>query len=224
MRPSGVVFDHVVLDLDGTLVDSAADLAAAANHALHVIGRPALDPHMLVGFVGEGARVLVERALGGAEPERLRPALEAFLSYYAQHLLDATRPFPGIVDALDALAARGVTLSVLTNKPEGMSRTILGGLGLSARFLEVIGGDTLRTRKPDPEGLERLRARAGAPHARTLLVGDSAVDVRTARAGGVPVCGVAWGLAPGQLLATRPDWLVAEPADLVAIVDGRHPS
>jgi phosphoglycolate phosphatase len=142
------------------------------------------------------------------------------MRYYADHLLDHTRPYPGIEEALAALAARGVALSVLTNKPEAMSRAILHGLGLAARFVDVIGGDSLPVRKPDPAGLERLRAATGTARERMLLVGDSAIDVRTARAGRVAVCGVAWGLAPADLDAASPDWLIAQPAELLAIVAG----
>ena len=179
------------------------------------------DPETLYGYVGEGARRLVERALGPDDRDRAEAALAEFLRHYADHLLDATRPYPGMVAALEALAARGVTLSVLTNKPEDMSRAILDGLGLASHFLDVVGGDSLPTRKPEPEGLERLRARTATTRERMLLVGDSAVDVRTGRAAGVATCGVAWGLAPGQLFAERPDRLIGRPGALLTLVDAR---
>lgn len=217
---SGVAFDHVAFDLDGTLIDSRADLAGAVNHVLRTLGLREIDPQTLYGLVGEGARVLVQRALGPAHQELVEEGLPVFMEYYGAHLLDATRPYPGVVEMLTAIAERGVVASVLTNKPEAMSRTILDGLGLSSRFIALIGGNTLPTRKPDPAGLERLRAQTGTPRERMLLVGDSGIDVRTARAAGVPFCGVAWGLTPDGLAAADPERVVSHPADLVAVVDG----
>jgi phosphoglycolate phosphatase len=212
-------FEHVAFDLDGTLVDSGTDIAAAANHVLAGLGLPALPPATLRRYVGDGARVLVQRALGPAHEDRLDEALAAFLARYGEHLLDATRPYDGIPELLAALAARGVRLSVLTNKPVAMSRRILDGLGLLGRFVEVVGGDSLPTRKPDPAGVHHLRARTGTAAARTLLVGDSGIDVRTACAAGVAFCGVAWGLTPESLAAAAPARIVERPADLVAVVD-----
>ncbi len=218
---AGVVYEHVAFDLDGTLIDSRADLAAAVNHVLRGLGLPELAPTTLYRYVGEGARVLVERALGPERQDRLEAGVAAFMTYYEAHLLDATRPYPGVEAALAALAERAVALSVLTNKPEHMSRAILDGLGLTGRFVAIVGGDSLPVRKPDPGGLERLRALTGTPRERMLLVGDSEIDVRTARAGGVSFCGVAWGLVPDTLEAARPERMVTHPRDLVALVAGR---
>jgi len=219
VKASRLAFEHVAFDLDGTLVDSRADLAAAVNYVMRRLGLPEVPPPRLYTYVGEGARVLVERALGPAHRDRLEEGVALFMPWYAEHLLDATRPYPGMVEALAALAERGAALSVLTNKPVAMSRAILDGLGLSARFVDVIGGDSLPTRKPDPAGLERLRAATGTARDRMLLVGDSAIDVRTARAGGVAFCGVAWGLAPDALRAAAPERTIAHPAELVAVVE-----
>ncbi|HJQ83760.1 MAG TPA: HAD hydrolase-like protein [Candidatus Binatia bacterium] len=217
-RP-GVVYEHVAFDLDGTLVDSGDDLAAAVNHVLVTLGRPPIAPATVRRYVGDGARVLVERTLG-ADGEALVPrALEIFLAYYGAHLLDATRPYPGIPAALAALAARGVALSVLTNKPVAMSRAILDGVGLGRCFVEVVGGDSLPVRKPDPAGLEHLRVRTGTARERMLLVGDSAIDVRTAAAANVAFCGVAWGLAPEALHAARPARVIESPERLVDVVE-----
>jgi phosphoglycolate phosphatase len=219
VKASRLAFEHVAFDLDGTLVDSRADLAAAVNYVMRRLGLPEVPPPRLYTYVGEGARVLVERALGPAHRDRLEEGVALFMPWYAEHLLDATRPYPGMVEALAALAERGAALSVLTNKPVAMSRAILDGLGLSARFVDVIGGDSLPTRKPDPAGLKRLRAATGTARDRMLLVGDSAIDVRTARAGGVAFCGVAWGLAPDALRAAAPERTIAHPAELVAVVE-----
>ncbi len=215
-----LVYEHVAFDLDGTLIDSRADLSAAVNHVLRRLGLAELPPATLYRYVGDGARVLVERALGSDHQDRLEAGVETFMAYYAAHLLDATRPYPGVEDALAALAARGVACSVLTNKPEAMSRAILTGLGLAARFVAILGGDSLPARKPDPAGLEQLRALTATARERMLLVGDSGIDLRTARAGGVAFCGVAWGLAPEALAAARPERIIAHPRELVALVEG----
>jgi phosphoglycolate phosphatase len=220
----GLAYEHVAFDLDGTLIDSRADLAAAVNHVLRAFALPELPPATLYGYVGDGARTLVERALGPTHQERLRSALAAFLAYYGEHLLDATHPYPGIVDMLTALAERGAVLSVLSNKPVVMSHAILDGLGLGARFVDVLGGDSLATRKPDPAGLEWLRSRTATPRHRMLLVGDSAIDLRTARAAEIAFVGVTWGLTPGDLLAAAPHRLIDHPAELVALVEGRSGS
>ena len=222
MRRPGVRprYEHLVFDLDGTLVDSRADLAAAVNYVLRSFGLPELLPPTVYGYVGDGARVLIERALGPGQGDRVPAGLAAFMDYYGAHLLDATRPYPGMVEALSSLGARGVTLSVLTNKPVAMSRAILEGLGLADRFLDVVGGDSLPVRKPDPAGVEYLRARAGTALAHMLLVGDSGVDVRTARAAGIAFCGVRWGLAPESLRAAGAEQMVDCPAELVTLVEG----
>jgi phosphoglycolate phosphatase len=217
--PAGRAFEHVAFDLDGTLVDSRADLAGAVNHVMRELALPEVDPRTLYGYVGHGARVLVERALGPAHQRHLAAGVAYFMAYYAEHLLDATRPYPGMVEALDALAARGVALSVLTNKPAALSLAILDGLGLRSRFVDVVGGDSLPVRKPDPRGLDHLRTRTGTARERTLLVGDSPIDLETARAAGTGFCGVAWGIAPEALRAAGPERLVGSPAELVSVVE-----
>lgn len=211
-------YEHVVLDLDGTLIDSRADLVASVNHVLGTLGRPALPPATLYRYVGDGARVLIERALGPAPEDVVEAGLATFMEYYRAHLLDATRPYPGMVEALTALEARAVALSVLTNKPVDLSRQILEGLGLATRFVDIVGGDSLPVRKPAPDGIEHLRALTGTARDKVLLVGDSPVDVHTARAAGIAFCGVAWGLVPEVLRAAAPERVIATPAELVALV------
>ncbi|MFN8543289.1 MAG: HAD-IA family hydrolase [Candidatus Binatia bacterium] len=217
--PRGVAFEHVAFDLDGTLADTRADLVAAVNHVLEDVGRAPIAPDVLYRYVGDGARALVERALGPAGAGLVTAAIARFMDYYGAHLLDATRLYPGLEEALAELAGRGVALSVLTNKPEAMSRTILEGLGVARHFVAVLGGDSLPTRKPDPAGLELLRQRTGTPRERTLLVGDSRVDVETARAARVSFCGVAWGIVPDQLREANPERVVASAAELLGVVE-----
>lgn len=211
-------YRHVVFDLDGTLVDSRADLVDAMNHVLRALGRAELAPVLLSSFVGEGARRLVERAMGDAPPALVDDALARFVEWYGAHLLDRTAPYPGVVDVLAALASRGVVLSVLSNKPEAMSRAIMAGLGLDRLFLAIVGGDSLASRKPDPAGVEWLRAAGGTRRAELLLVGDSGVDVRTGRAAGVDFCGVSWGLTPETMWAEHPERVVETPSGLLAAI------
>jgi phosphoglycolate phosphatase len=216
-------YDHVAFDLDGTLVDSRADLAAATNHVLRSFALPEIDPVSVYALVGEGARRLVERALGPTRGGLVDEGVRRFLAYYAEHLLDATRLYPGLDDVLDRLADAGVVLSVLSNKPEGLSRTILDGLDVARRFRAIVGGDSLPTRKPHPAGLEHLRTLAARAADRILLVGDSVIDVATAANAGAAFCGVGWGLDPDRLRAARPSLLVERAEDLLPIVRSGRP-
>ncbi len=215
-----LAYEHIVFDLDGTLVDSLADLGAAVNHVRARLGLPPLSLATVRDYVGEGARRLVERALGPDYRERWAEGLTWFMDYYGAHLLDHTRAYEGIADALAALAARRVVLSVLTNKPEAMSRKILEGLGLLPRFAAVLGDDSLAARKPDPAGIEQLRCLTNSTGARLLMVGDSLIDARTAEAAGVPFCGVAWGFASAALAAAGRQPIISTPNELVRMVDG----
>jgi phosphoglycolate phosphatase len=214
------MYQHVVFDLDGTLVDSLSDLTAAVNHALRAFGAVELPREVVAAYVGEGARVLVQRALGAPYHGRLEEGLQLFITYYGAHLLDHTRPYPHIDAMLASLAARRVALSVLSNKSEGMSRAILDGLGLSPYFVAVLGGDSLSTRKPDPAGLEYLRALTATRPERMLVVGDSVIDLRSARAAGFAFCGVTWGMTPAALRAAAPQHLIENPMELLAVVEG----
>ena len=210
-------YDHVVFDLDGTLADTREDLAAAVNHARRVLGRTALPAAAIIGFVGEGARRLIERAFADA-PAQIEPALEEFRRRYSRHLLDRTRAYADVPALLDGARARGTTLSVLTNKPEAMSRAILQGLGLLGSFIGLIGGDTLGVRKPDPAGVFELARKVSVPPDRVLLVGDSPIDLATARAAGVAFCGVEWGFDPDGLAHRHPERIVAAPLDLLSVI------
>ncbi|MFI5365224.1 MAG: HAD family hydrolase [Candidatus Binatia bacterium] len=212
-----MVFEHVVFDLDGTLIDSRVDLAAAVNHALRTLQLPELPVETICGYIGEGARRLVQRALGAAHQDRLDEGLALFMTFYRAHLLDHTRAYPGIDALLAALAAMGVTLSVLSNKPAAMSRAILAGLDLLHRFVVVLGGDSFLERKPDPAGIDYVCNLTHTPHERLLVVGDSTIDAQTARAARVAFCGVAWGLAPASLRAAA-EPIIDRPSELLAIV------
>lgn len=183
----------VVFDLDGTLVDSSVDIANAANALVEELGGAPLPAAEIVDMVGEGAPLLVRRALGAAFLDPETPgALERFLVLYDTRLLVHTAPYDGMIDALNWIGAR-VPMSVLTNKPARATGLMLEGLGLRRYFREVIGGDTARGRKPDPAGLLHLASAAGVRPEDTLMVGDSPIDLATARNAGTRICLVRYG-------------------------------
>jgi phosphoglycolate phosphatase len=210
----------VIFDLDGTLIDSAKDLAISMNATREHFGLPAIDPALIYSYVGNGAAILVQRALGGNIPEeRLADALKFFLQYYRAHALEHTQLYPGVREALAALSGAGYKLAVLTNKPVRISFDILGALGLAARFMRVYGGDSFPMKKPDPAGVRALMDEAGVSSAATLLVGDSSVDIRTARNAGVRSCGVAWGFQPEGFETDPPDLVIHHPSELVKLIE-----
>ena len=211
---------HIVFDLDGTLIDSRADLAQAVNHVLRTLGLPGLPLDVVTSYIGAGARTLVQRSLGPAHEHRLDEGLMRFMEFYGAHLLDHTRLYAGIADVLHALVQRGAGLSVLSNKPEAMSRTILAGLGVLPLFAAVLGGDSVAARKPDPGGLQHLCASLRISPERMLMVGDSVIDRDTARAAGIAFCGVAWGFGLAGLHARRAQPIIDEPAQLLPILEG----
>jgi phosphoglycolate phosphatase len=206
----------VVFDLDGTLVDSSRDLATALNRTLTAAGAPTLEPARVRSFVGDGARRLIEKSIAATgRPLAVDELLPVFLDIYREVLLETTRLYPGVAQALEALAPR--RLAVLTNKPGDMSRAILSGLGVAHRFDWIWGFGDVPARKPDPIGLVRLMAAAGVSPAETAFVGDSAVDVRTARAAGVRSVGVTYGFDPAAFDEHAPDAQVAVPRDVPAL-------
>jgi phosphoglycolate phosphatase len=184
----------VVFDLDGTLVDSHRDIAEATNAVIADLGGTTLPMSLVTSFVGEGAAVLMRRAVAraGLHEVDLRDALARFLVHYDARLLDTTVPYPGMIDALTKVKD-GRRLAVLTNKPQEPSARIIDGLGMSRFFFRVIGGDTERGRKPEPAGLRALMAEAGAAPEDTVLVGDSPVDLATARNAGTRICLARYG-------------------------------
>jgi phosphoglycolate phosphatase len=187
----------IVFDLDGTLVDSRLDLAESTNEMLGTYGAAPLPVDAVAAMVGEGAKVLVARALAVAGLDAdVSDALTRFREIYDRRLLVHTRPYEGVEPVVAGLA-EGHTLAVLTNKPEAPSRRLLDAFGLSRYFQEVIGGDSGPARKPDPGGLHLLMKQCGATPADTWLVGDSMIDVETSRRGGVRMCVALYGF--GQL-------------------------
>jgi phosphoglycolate phosphatase len=215
----------VVFDLDGTLVDSAGDLAASASELVEGYGGSPLDVATVVPMVGEGASVLVERALRHAGLDPATPgALDRYRAIYGRRLLDQTRAYDGIAEVLAQLTHLG-PLAVLTNKPRDASMALLEGLGLSGFFTEIIGGDGPYGRKPDPAGLQALLAGTGG---RGVFVGDSPVDAETARAAGCPFVLAAYGFGVAKFDGTTPALaseaaplrhLAHHPRELVSLVE-----
>lgn len=215
--------DLVVFDLDGTLIDSKADLAAATNATRVHLGYEPLSEAVVASYVGNGAPVLIRRALGAdASDELVADGLAFFLQYYRQHMLDKTVLYPGVREALDELLAARVPMAVLTNKPIVNSIGIVEGLGLKDHFFRVYGGDSFPTKKPDPMGLDALVNEAKSEKSRTLMVGDSYVDIKTARNAQVKACGVTFGLQPESLVAEPPDLLVDDMREMSRwVLEGR---
>jgi phosphoglycolate phosphatase len=204
----------LIFDLDGTLIDSKLDLALAVNAALEEMGRGPLSHEQIFSYVGNGAPSLIARALGdGATDEDCLRGLEFFIKYYSVHKLDHTALYPGVRETLDALA--GMPMAVLTNKPVGASRGILKGLGVAAHFRYVYGGNSFERKKPDPMGVETLLRDFGATPAQAMVVGDSEIDVQTARNAGTWACGVTYGFGSHRLAEFPPDILVNSLTELL---------
>jgi len=209
----------LIFDLDGTLIDSRLDLTRAVNAARAEMGRGPLPPEQIAAYVGDGAPLLIRRSLGPETPEdELRHALEFFLDYYRQHALDATTLYPGVAESLPRLDAAGHRLAILTNKPVRISRLILDGLGIAGLFSQVYGGNSFEHKKPHRIGIDTLRAELAADAAATWMIGDTYVDVQTARNAGVSSCGVKWGFRPETFAEFPPDLLIAAMSELEAVL------
>jgi len=200
--------DLLIFDLDGTLIDSKLDLAHAVNATRSHMGMGALDHERVYSYVGNGAPVLIRRAMGeqATEPQ-VQEALEFFLEYYRDHYLDYTTLYPGVRETLDRLRDGGKRMAVLTNKPVRISRAILDGLGVGGHFFQVYGGNSFDLKKPDPIGVQTLMLESGISADRTLMIGDSSVDIQTARNAGIKSYGVTYGFQPETLSDPAPDRL-----------------
>jgi phosphoglycolate phosphatase len=224
----------LVFDLDGTLIDSRQDLCNSVNATLENFGLPELTDDVIAGFIGDGAAMLIRRALGvpgevPGGPESLdeaffQEAFEYFLTYYRAHKLDFTTVYPGVMESLESLRTlpdgSQRQMAVLTNKPVGPAAAICEGLGLSPYFFKVYGGDSFATKKPDPLGLVTLMAEAGVAPRETLMIGDSEVDIQAARNAGVWSLGCTFGLSPDTVLVAGPDVLVDHAAEWAVALDG----
>jgi phosphoglycolate phosphatase len=211
----------IVFDLDGTLVDSSLDLANSTNEMLESYRAPALPVDVVSGMVGEGAMKLVARAIRKVNLEvELADALERFRAIYDRRLLEHTRPYEGI-PAVVRQASQRAPLAVLTNKPTGPTQRILDALDLAPSFQWVIGGDSSFPRKPDPSALRHLMTAAMSAPVQTLLVGDSMIDVETARRASIRVCVARYGFGylRGELVLRGDEIVAMQPADVGTAID-----
>jgi len=214
--------DLVIFDLDGTLIDSSLDLANAVNATRANLGLHPMDHDTVYSYVGNGAPVLIRKALGpDFSEDAVASALQFFLAYYRDHMLDHTALYPGVREVLDRFKGGNIAMAVLTNKPVRFSQAIIDGLGLHSHFRRVYGGNSFGQKKPHPIGVEKLMAEYGAARKKTVMVGDSGVDVQTARNASVTACGVTWGFQPETFVAYPPDVLIHRPEELVEMVTGR---
>ncbi len=218
----------LVFDLDGTLIDSRIDLCNSVNATLSHLGRATLPEAVIASYIGDGASMLIRRALGDPsgdiqDEDYLASALTYFLDYYRIHKLDFTYVYPGVIESLETILAAfpNVPMAVLTNKPVNPSRDICAHFSLDRFFFQNYGGNSFHTKKPDPHGLLTLIAEANALHpaaspitsAHTIMIGDSDVDILTARNCGAQSIGCTFGLAPHTLAVAQPDALAHSPRD-----------
>ncbi len=197
----------LIFDLDGTLIDSRLDLANSVNAARDHLGMAPISNETVYTYVGNGVPALIKRSLGeGATEAELQVAQQFFLDYYRHHMLDFTTLYPGTKEALAALAEAGVKLAVLTNKPVRFSQAIIDGLGIAPLFVKVYGGNSFEQKKPHPIGIQTLISECQVTRENTVMIGDSAVDIQTARNASVRAWGVSYGFQPETFAKHPPDW------------------
>jgi len=216
MRPT------LVFDLDGTLVDTAADLVATLNVILEREGLRPVPFLEARAMVGHGARVLIERGLAAngvtRDADATTQMFDDYIAHYSAHIAEASRPFPGVVEALDHFSAAGWSLAVCTNKLEGLSVQLLEALDLAGRFDAICGADTFAARKPDPLALVETIRRTGGDPAHAVMVGDSKTDIDTALAARVPVVAVDFGYTPIHVRELGPDIVISHFDELAGAV------
>lgn len=215
--PSQAKYELIIFDLDGTLIDSKLDLANSVNYTRERMGLSVLEHRLIFGYIGDGATMLIRRAMGeGLSEAEVQRALEIFLANYGEHLLDNTTLYPGVSEALDELGH--LKLAVLTNKPLKPTQAILQGLQIRNRFAVVYGGNSFEQKKPHPVGIEQILSDTGTARERTVMVGDSYIDIQTGRNAVVATCGVTYGLASDTLHESKPDFLIDDLRQLRRIV------
>ena len=210
----------VIFDLDGTLIDSRLDLIHSVNAMLRHFKHAELPGEVVASYVGDGAPMLVRRALGDPDDEAFfKQALEFFLAYYREHKLDHTTVYEGIPEALRQIQSNGTArkMAVLSNKPVHPSRAIVEALGLANFFVRVYGGNSFQTKKPDPLGVRTLLKETATTPEQAMIVGDSSIDVLTGRNSGIATCGVTYGFAPHTLCEVPPDVTVDSPQALMKL-------
>ena len=212
----------IVFDLDGTLIDTAPDLVDTLNVVLAREGLPPVPYETARNLIGGGSRMMIKRGVEAEGRDLTQAKLDElfadFIAHYSEHIADRSQPFPGLVDALDALSAEGHRFAVCTNKLERLSVMLLKQLGLADRFAAICGQDTFGMQKPDPEVLRRTIAAAGGTPQRAIMIGDSLTDIRTARGAGVPVIAVDFGYTDRPVTELGPDRIISRFVQLPAAV------
>ena len=207
----------LIFDLDGTLVDSKKDLTASVNYVRGRFDLPVLPEEEIARFIGNGATMLIRRALDTrATEDNVQAGLQMFLTYYRGHMLDTTALYPGVRETLDRLS--GCKLAILTNKPVHFSCAMLDGLGIYGHFTVVYGGNSFDHKKPDPVGIYQILSDTKGQREKTWMIGDSAVDVLTGRNAGVTTCGVTYGYASETFKDAQPDFLIDNFSELERLV------
>lgn len=213
-------FDVVAFDLDGTLADTAPDLAATLNHVLDRLGRPGVDPESVRHLVGHGAKALLRNGLAAsdeASEKLVEQGFPIYLDYYSKNICVRTKPYPALDEALDELSERGVGLAICTNKQERLTHLLVEALGWRDRFAAIVGADTTPARKPDPLPLREAIALAGG--GRAVFVGDSVTDADTARAAGLPFVAVSFGFSDRPVGELGADAVIDSYSELVGVLE-----
>ena len=222
----------LIFDLDGTLIDSREDLANSINAMLKHFGKKELPHEVIASYIGDGAPMLVRRSLGDPDDENfVQDAVLYFMGWYREHKLDNTYVYEGVKESLEAIqksrdgasnqATQTLKMAVLSNKPVGPSRAIIEALGLGRYFFQVYGGNSFHTKKPDPAGVQALLEEAIVVPEETIIIGDSDIDILTARNSGIYSVGVTYGLAPHTLEDAPPDVLIDKPQELALVLGAR---
>jgi len=209
----------LIFDLDGTVIDSSEDIAWSVNGTLGELGLPTLPYDVIVGYIGWGVRMLLKQAIPGERHDLLDRGAEIFLAHYGGHLTVRTRPYPGVEKVLRRFQERGFKMALVTNKPFALTTRILNDLSLGNYFHPVLGGDSVKQKKPHPEGLETVLRTAGVPPSHALFIGDSRVDIETGKRAGITTIGAAYGFrGRKELEAAGADRIIEDFSDLVEIV------
>lgn len=207
----------IIFDLDGTLIDSRIDIANSVNYTLKQLGLNPLDDKIILGYVGDGVRSLIERALSPSNLHLFEKGLDTFLSYYSEHLLDNTFFFPGVTETLKFFSYK--KMAVISNKPEALSINTLKGLGIYNFFKSVVGGDSLEQKKPAPEPVLKVLEDLNVDREKAIIVGDSYVDIEAGKAAGIMTCGVTYGFKiRDAILKAGPDFMIDHLAELKEII------
>lgn len=212
----------IIFDLDGVIIDSAADIAAAVQYTLNRFDKPILTMDEIISYVGYGPEVLIRRSFKECSEELIQQAIPFYRQYYWEHALVDTRLYPGVKETLEFIACRmvGKKIALVTNKPEPVTKSILLGLGVQKYFAVVVGPESVEKIKPDPEGINLVLRQFGLESNQAIMVGDTYIDIRAGKAAGVVTCAVSYGLGNQEdLFASQPDITIDHIAELLDYIE-----